>query len=144
MKKIIALDFDGVLHPRSPSSSLYMLKGVGILSEAIEGLTDVSIVIDSTWRRYPSDLNWAIARFPLNVSSAIVGCTPILGGKEARESEIEAWIKVHVNTSFKLLILDDEPQLFSGKMMENVYSVNGDLGLCTTDMQRVRERLIDL
>ena len=143
MRKIIALDFDGVLHPRSPSSSSYMLKGVEILSEAIEGLTDVSIVIDSTWRRHPSDLDWAMARFPLNVTSAIVGCTPILGGKEAREAEIEAWIKGNVNAPFKLLILDDEPQLFSMVMMEHVYSVNGDLGLCKTDVQRVRERLMD-
>ena len=56
MRKIIALDFDGVLHPRSPSSLSYMLKGVEILSEAIEELKEVSIVIDSTWRRHPSDL----------------------------------------------------------------------------------------
>lgn len=142
MRKIIALDFDGVLHPRSPSSSSSMVKGVEILSEAMEGLTDVSIVIDSTWRRHPSDFNWAIARFPLNVAIAIVGC-PILGGKEAREAEIEAWIKVNVDSPFKLVILDDESQLFSMTMMEYVYSVNVNLGLCKTDVQRVRERLMD-
>lgn len=143
MKKIIALDFDGVLHPRSPSASSHMLKGVEILSEAIVGLSDISIVIDSTWRRHPSDLEWAIAQFPINVASAIVGCTPILGGKECREAEIDAWIKVNVSAPFKLVILDDEPQLFSMAMLEFVCGVNGDLGLCKTDVQRVRERLLD-
>jgi len=143
VRKIIALDFDGVLHPRSPISSSYMFKGAKILSEAIEGLNEVSIVIDSTWRRHPSDLEWAILQFPSNVASVIVGCTPILGGKEARETEIETWINVNVNGPFKLLILDDEPDLFSIVMMEHVYSVNGDLGLCKTDVQRVRERLMN-
>jgi len=142
MKKIVALDFDGVLHPCRPSSSFQMLKGIDILSEAIEGLTDISIVIDSTWRHHPKDLDWAIARFPLNVKSAIVGCTPKLGGKEAREAEIQAWINVNVDAPFKLLILDDEPNLFSYLMIEYVYSVNGDLGLCKTDVQKIRERLM--
>ena len=141
MKKIIALDFDGVLHPCRPSSSSQMLKGVEILSQAIVGLTDISIVIDSTWRHHPTDLDWAISRFPLNVANIIVGCTPILGGKEARETEIKAWINVNVNVPFKLLILDDEPHLFSDVLMEYVYGVNGDLGLCEVDLLRVRERL---
>ena len=141
MKKIIALDFDGVLHPCRPSSSSQMLRGVEILSQAIEGLTDISIVIDSTWRHHPTDLEWAIARFPPNVASLIVGCTPKLGGKEAREAEIEAWMKVNVTEPFKLLILDDEPHLFSNLMLESLYIVNRDLGLCEYDLLRVRERL---
>jgi len=141
MKKIIALDFDGVLHPCRPSSSSQMLKGSKILSQAIEGLTDISIVIDSTWRHYPTDLDWAISRFPLNVANVIVGCTPNLGSKEAREAEIEAWINVNVMVPFKLLILDDEPHLFSNLMLECLYIVNGDLGLCEADLLRVRERL---
>jgi hypothetical protein len=56
MKKIIALDFDGVLHPKRPSSSSAMFQGLEVLSKAIEGVTDLYIVIDSTWRRYPSGL----------------------------------------------------------------------------------------
>jgi len=141
MKKIIALDFDGVLHPCRPSSSSQMLKGAGILSQAIDGLKNVCIVITSTWRRYPSDLDWAISRFPLNVANSIVGCTPILGGKQAREAEIEAWIKVNVTEPFRLLILDDEPHLFSNLMLDCLYIVNGYLGLCEADLLKVRERL---
>ena len=141
MKKIIALDFDGVLHPCRPSSSSQMLKGADILSQAIDGLKNVDIVITSTWRRYSSDLDWAISRFPLNVANSIVGCTPILGGKQAREAEIEAWIKVNLTEPFRLLILDDEPHLFSNLMLECLYIVNGDLGLCEADLLRVRGRL---
>ena len=118
-----------------------MLKGADILSQAIDGLKNVDIVITSTWRRYSSDLDWAISRFPLNVANSIVGCTPILGGRQAREAEIEAWIKVNLTEPFRLLILDDEPHLFSNLMLECLYIVNGDLGLCEADLLRVRGRL---
>ena len=142
MRKIIALDFDGVLHPRCPSASSEMFKGVEVLAAAIAEVPDVSIVIDSTWRHHTSDMEWAIAQFPRSISSAIAGCTPNLGGKNTRELEIFEWLKINATTPFNLMILDDEPELFSKAMLDLIYCVNGELGLCHSDVHRIRERLL--
>ena len=140
MKKIIALDFDGVLHPRTPSSSSQMFQGINVLASAIAGLNDVQIVIDSTWRQFPSDLTWALDRFPTNVSSQIAGSTPILGTKSHRELEILSWLQEHGFSVSQLLILDDEPHLFD-VLAANVYLVNGDCGLMPTDAEMIRRIL---
>lgn len=47
--KSLFLDFDGVLHPRSPSSSELMFAGVKYLETAITQEKDIGLVITSSW-----------------------------------------------------------------------------------------------
>jgi hypothetical protein len=140
MRKVIALDFDGVLHPRTPGLSSQMFQGVDLLASAIVGLQDVQIVIDSTWRQYPADLKWALDRFPISVSSLVIGSTPILGGKSLRELEILSWLKTQAVPESRILVIDDEPHLFQ-TLAANVFAVNGDIGLTDDDAEKIRQLL---
>ena len=134
------LDFDGVLHPRCPRSSSEMLKSAELLAKAVDGLEDISIVIDSTWRNYPADLQWALDRLPSKITDMVVGSTPILGGKKDREIEIIKWLDANIRGPYQLLIVDDEQELFN-TLLSNLYCVNGETGLTEYDVQRVRNRL---
>jgi hypothetical protein len=93
MKKILFLDFDGVLHGDSDAGRLFCR--LPYLAEYLARMPDVEIVVSSTWREAYS-LASLKKHFPLYLHERIIGVTPVLdsgvdlGG---RQNEIEAWLK---------------------------------------------------
>lgn len=90
MRKIIFLDFDGVLHPKMSGT----FSQVCIFEEFVEKMPNVEIVITSTWRKKHS-LDELKMNFTLAVRDRIVGITPVLedgydfGG---RQREIQSYL----------------------------------------------------
>lgn len=138
---VVFLDFDGVLHPRHPVSSAQMFAGLLHLDTALRDLARIGIVITSTWRNYPRDLAYALDRFPGHLRQRVLGSTPLLGGKGKREEEILGWLHGRKCERFRVLILDDEPELFEN-LRDCVLAINGEFGLTEADARCVREWLV--
>lgn len=141
VRVVVFLDFDGVLHPRKPASSTEMFRGLAHLDEALSDFEHVGVVISSSWRLYPRDLLYATGRFPENTRRRILGSTPVLGSKVERESEISSWLERASMASSMALIVDDEPELFE-RLLHRLYVVDGNVGLTTDDVCRIRGALI--
>ena len=138
---VVFLDFDGVLHPKRAASSAEMFRGLRYLDDALCDVEDVGIVITSTWRNHPTDLAYATGMFPERLRRQILGTTPLLGGRRAREDEICKWLDSASVTRAKALILDDEPDLFE-LLRDQLLVVDGEVGLTVNDVSAVRSALI--
>ncbi len=111
MKKILFLDFDGVLHP----------DGVGLFSKLalfeayLLRMPDVEVVISSTWRE-DHDLEALRCFFSANVRDKIIGVTPSLddgfdGG--GRQREIHAYLDAAgLSTKNASWVALDDMQMF--------------------------------
>jgi hypothetical protein len=121
------LDFGGVLHPRSPSVGSDMFRALPFLNEALEEFQNLRIVITSSWRHHPKDLAWALDMFPLELRQRVLGCTPLIGGKDMREKEILTWLRDNRRENEIVAVLDDEPELFS-ELRGDVFAVDGASG----------------
>ena len=138
---VVFLDFDGVLHPRSAASSSEMFRGLGFLQDALTEIESVGIVVTSTWRQYPEDLSYAIAKFPVELSQKIVGTTPVLGDRNVREEEILQWLNSAKINPHRAVILDDEPSLFS-QLIGQLFAIDGQTGLTEESVSGVRAAVI--
>jgi len=99
MKRLLFLDFDGVLHPVFPRSDLppsesepfcYMPRFAEVLRE----FPDIEIVITSTWRLHRG-IEQLRQNFPADLRSRVVGVTPALVDDErfgGRQKEAIAWL----------------------------------------------------
>jgi hypothetical protein len=134
---ILFLDFDGVLHPKSPAVGSEMFRALPILNAALEEFQGVRIVITSSWRHHPKDLAWALDLFPSELRQRLLGCTPKIGGKAEREREILTWLRDCTEECPAVAILDDEPELFS-ELRASIFSVNGTTGLVREDLCRLK------
>ena len=91
MKKIVFLDFDGVLHPDGVAT----FSNLSLLEEYLHKIPSAEIVITSTWRENHS-LNELRGFFSESLRGRIIGVTPSLedgydsGG---RQLEIESFLE---------------------------------------------------
>jgi hypothetical protein len=113
MRKILFLDFDGVLHT---DSDMHRFSRIALLDSYMARMEGVEIVISSSWREaYPLDSLKKI--FPPALRERIIGATPILENgyeKGGREREIEAYLAAaflhHANAAW--IALDDNAAFF--------------------------------
>jgi hypothetical protein len=112
VKKILFLDFDGVLHP----DGIALFSKIGLLEEYLLQMPGIEIVISSTWRETQT-LDELKNHFSEAVRDKIIGVTPSLedgydcGG---RQREIHAFLdSAGMNDeSTSWVALDDMPLFF--------------------------------
>lgn len=112
MKKILFLDFDGVLHP----DGIGLFSNLGLLEKYLQKMPGIEIVISSTWREDHA-LDELKNYFPESLRDKIIDVTPSLedgydcGG---RQREIHAFLESaglnDENASW--VALDDMPLFF--------------------------------
>ena len=106
MKKVLFLDFDGVLHPATTGNKSGLFSRSFILEEAIKGL-ECEVVISSSWRFHTkhSDL---LSNLSPALASKVTGSTgePHIG-KHARYQEILSYIKANDYFDLDWMALDD-------------------------------------
>jgi hypothetical protein len=112
IRKILFLDFDGVLHPHGacPFSRLPLLE------QYLLKMTEIEIVVSSSWRQDQS-LEQLRNYFPVSLRKKVFDTTPTLDNVHnpgGRQREIEAYLASaglnSTNTSW--VALDDMPFLF--------------------------------
>jgi hypothetical protein len=125
MRRILFLDFDGVLHPQHESGVCpfgYMDNFCQLMRDT-DPAGRVEIVISSTWRLQET-LEELRAHFPPDVAARIIGVTPHLpppphARRGSRQREIESWMAQHAPDGAWLAVDDialyfdiDCPHLF--------------------------------
>ena len=100
------LDFDGVLHPLSPTADQPEFCYLPRLSAVPRDFPDVDVVISSSWRT-EFDLDALRAFFPGDLRARIIGVTPWLPG--LRSQEVSAWL-AECRPGASWLALDDQRQ----------------------------------
>lgn len=124
-KKVIFLDFDGVLHAGFSGNFEHLPK----FEKLLKRYPDVSVVISSDWRGCRS-IDELRKLFSTSVRDQIVGKTPeIFTGN--RQTEIEAFCNTAQVGDF--LILDDAEHLFHGSCA-NLYVTRHEVGLDDEDL----------
>jgi len=99
-KKVLFLDFDGVLHPTTHGSAL--LSQLPLLESALEG-RDYSMVISSSWR-FHMEMEDLKKHFSFSVQNKIVGVTgDAYIGAYARFHEINAYAMQNGITNWRTL-----------------------------------------
>jgi hypothetical protein len=117
MKKILFLDFDGVLHGEQEAGAEFCR--LPILERYLSQMPDVEIVVSSSWRESRS-LEELKALFPDVLRDRIIGVTPVheRGFDQAgRQREIEAYLEsaaLHHN-EVKWIALDDHAYFFDSR-----------------------------
>ena len=92
MKKLLFLDFDGVLHPNFCPEQNYFCR-LDLLMETLGSKTKgLEMIISSSWRfHYP--LNEILESFPESMQNLIAGATPeVAPGRHQRYREICAYL----------------------------------------------------
>ena len=112
MRKIIFLDFDGVLHP----DGIAKFSQLPILERFLSALPEAEIVISSTWRE-DHTLEELRGFFSPDLQSRIIGVTPSLeDGYETggRQKEIESYLSAEnlSNKNSSWVALDDIDMFF--------------------------------
>jgi len=116
---LLALDFDGVLHPAFPLASRppeenrrwsYLPR----LENWLRRHPDAEVLIVSNWRLQNA---WDLlaSLFSVDVRPRLVGMTPLLGtgqGPGVRQDEIEAWLVAANRTGAPWVALDDVRGLY--------------------------------
>lgn len=132
MRKIVFLDFDGVLHP----DGIALFSRLGLLETYLSRMPDVEVVISSSWRETES-IEQLRAYFSSPIREKIVGATPVLedgydcGG---RQREIEAYLESAGlkagNCSWVAL---DDTQLFFDQGYPNLILTDSSQGFTDID-----------
>lgn len=145
--KLLALDFDGVLHRGSDSVLIdfnrpmptwqleIALKTQGrfvwatLLSEALQD-TDVSIVIHSTWRKKFSDQT--LKHFlPPDIASRVISLDGQIEGREELRADDYLIQALTLIAPASLCVLDDRPEFFyGGKVKDWIEHNDGKLIWC--------------
>jgi hypothetical protein len=113
MRKIIFLDFDGVLHSHTDFGSFGKFPN---LDRCLRQMAGIEIVVSSTWRE-TRPLSKLRELFPERTREMIVGVTPILDDgydKGGRQKEIEAYLSGHglTDQNAAWLAIDDVAEFF--------------------------------
>lgn len=146
MKKLIFLDFDGVITTLKSGWKLDPEK-LELLGRILEG-TGAELVISSSWRSHTIESTIAILKdknrffnggieFPF--CDKIIGVTKRLLPKTfksqyCRGDEIDLWLKENTNEPVKYLILDDDRD-FLPHQMSNFRNTHWETGLSEEDVQ---------
>lgn len=123
---ILALDFDGVLHPVSSRTEPKFCR-LDLLEEWLGGRPAVRVVISSSWREV-HPLDELASFFPESLRPRIIGAAPVyekLFGQQGsrspseiaatryqRQVEIERWLADNGATEGQWAALDDDSNLF--------------------------------
>lgn len=136
MKKLIFLDFDGVLHPNFSPEGEYFSQA-GYLLDALDGFAeDVEIVISSSWRFHWST-NAILQMLPKGLARLVTGITPIgEPGRHQRYREIKAYLTSRIG-QHDWRALDDAVNEFPKDCAELI-ECDGRIGL--DDLSAVRLR----
>jgi HAD domain in Swiss Army Knife RNA repair proteins len=141
---IIALDFDGILHP----NDLYDKSPFCIapqLWKILRAIPTANVVFSTSWRdSYDFDnmLDFVTAGGGEDLVHRFIGNTPNLeaeGHYGRRDLEIQQWLDNHHHTGTWLAI-DDMAELFPVGH-PNLYLVDGDCGLTDADVLAIMRRL---
>lgn len=127
-KRILFLDFDGVLHPGLAGTFIYLPE----LEEFLRAHPDLGVVISSTWREQHS-LDELRRFFSLEVRDRLVGATPQTS--YSRLVECRLWLR-QAGFSGPWVALDDDETLFPGFCEELV--------LCATHRGLRKPQLAEL
>lgn len=112
---LLFLDFDGVLHPRSPGKKLFC--NLPRLEAVLREFNFVEVVIASTWRE-DMDLGQLRELFSPDIRPRVIGVTPVMeidfpaGPHGSREEEICMFLEQGDFKKRSWLALDDEEKLF--------------------------------
>ena len=91
-KKILFLDFDGVLHPTLCGTSSYFCEGAR-LHRSLSDSSALELVISSSWRFHHS-MNALRSFLPPDIARLVVGVTPhVAPGRYQRFREIRGFLE---------------------------------------------------
>ncbi|MBI2397487.1 MAG: hypothetical protein HYV17_06780 [Xanthomonadales bacterium] len=112
MRKIIFLDFDGVLHP----DGVALFSRLDVFERHLARMPEAEVVVSSTWREDHS-LDQLRAFFSPTFRPKIVGVTPSLAGGYdcgGRELEIRAYLSANnlTDANCAWVALDDMAMFF--------------------------------
>ena len=129
MRKILFLDFDGVLHP----DGVGLFSKLSLFEQYVIGMSELEIIISSSWRETHS-FEELKNIFPVSLRDKILGITPTLedgydsGG---RQREIELFLEAaslnHTNASWVAL---DDMQSFFNHDCPFLILTKSDTGFC--------------
>jgi hypothetical protein len=128
-RKVIFLDFDGVLHPGFDNTFSRLSK----FERLLRTMPEIDVVISSSWREGRS-FEELRNIFNCNLRHRIIGITPSFSSSN-RQSEIEHYCQEHNIASY--LILDDSEELFS-RSCKNLYLINHETGLTDEDIKFIK------
>ena len=147
---ILALDFDGVLHPdvNDPDVHFCHLRGLVDMLKT-DAFAHIEILVTSTWRIDRTHENEAVlhpfdvvqAYFPADIRSRVVGMTPYLGewAPCIREKEILAWLLAAGKQDSPWLAIDDMAGLFS-QDCPNLFLTKSAIGLNSLVLKDLRKK----
>jgi len=108
--KLVFLDFDGVLHPCTAGTFIYVDRFEAFLRKH----PCIRVVLSTSWR---VDYGWhdLMALFSPDLRERFVGATPQLDDslRAVREQEIHAWLRDNGCLKLEWVALDDDASLFT-------------------------------
>jgi hypothetical protein len=135
--KLIFLDFDGVLHPCTAGTFIYVDRFEAFLRKH----PCIRVVFSTSWR-LDHGRHDLLALFPADLHERFVGVTPHLDDAlpAVREQEIHAWL--HANGAQRLdwVALDDDASLFTPYCAQLV-RCETIRGLRATQLAQIEARL---
>jgi hypothetical protein len=130
-KKVLFVDFDGVLHPTTHGSNL--LSQLPLLESAIES-HDCALVISSSWR-FHLEIDDLKKHFSSSVRNKIVGVTgEAYIGAYARFHEINAYVDLHGVSDWRAL--DDSYWEFPDKC-PNLIRCDPNTGVTVSELEKL-------
>lgn len=149
--KILFLDIDGVLNSMNYSKQVVRRsliadetsidpQTVKILQSLLDEMSDLRIIISSTWRRFHSldELKTILASYGLD-SSKILGVTPKLD--TIRGEEIKSWLNTQSLKSdypvHQFVILDDDADM--GSLISHLIQTSHQIGLTTENITQIKD-----
>jgi len=139
MKKLLFLDFDGVLHPNF-SQGRELFARVDLLMEALGTHTaELEVIISSSWRfQYP--LDELLDFLPEALRQLVSGATPeIEPGRHQRYREIQAFLDWHKGRP-PWRALDDDASGFPKACPELIFC-DGRVGIDSGTVMHLRSWL---
>jgi hypothetical protein len=136
MKKLLFLDFDGVLHPNFSLEREYFSR-MGYLLDALDGvIVNVEIIISSSWRfQWPEDV--LLQKLPKPLSSLVTGVTPMVEpGRHQRYREIQTYLSSR-SDQLNWRALDDAANEFPEHCTELI-GCDGRIGIDEAIVMRLR------
>ena len=164
MKRIIFLDFDGVLNTarniarlRAEGKPLSDEFGYLLDAEAVTNLqtiieqTDAKVVISSSWKFEGLERMqqlWRARRLPgrlLDITPDYLGCIGEIDPSNpdtfvGKGNEIKAWLERHAAADCRYVILDDTPDVLASQR-ENYIQINDECGITAANAKRAIEIL---
>ena len=143
-------DIDGVLNCASTRVHVPGTRYIGLDSILVKRFkniikrTGASIVISSTWRKYPEFMSHLKTKLGKKISEKIIDQTPILSlqGSRPRSDEIDAWLAEHPEVD-NFIVIDDLSGEGLEKYGERFIHTSELLGITEDDMKKSIKLLME-